>query len=71
MHQTNEEKPTLKLGGETETQSHHKPHPGVVTHSCEGTHNIQLLCEEQRVWALLLAAPASKSCTCKTGHQNI
>ena len=34
MHQTNEEKPTLKLGGETETQSHHKPHPSTLTLPC-------------------------------------
>ena len=34
MHQTNEEKSTMKLGGETETQSHHKPHPSTLTPPC-------------------------------------
>ena len=34
MHQTNREKPTMKLGGETETQSHHKPHPSTLTPPC-------------------------------------
>ena len=48
-YQANKKKTTLMQVGEAGPQSHHKPHPWHSDPQLEGTHNLELLSEEQRV----------------------
>ena len=50
MQWVNEKNSTQKEVGEGETQLHRKPTPCTAIHNSEGTHNCQLLLEEQKVW---------------------
>lgn len=55
LYQANKKKPTSKQVGEAETQSHHKPHPHVVTHRQEETCKYTLLPEKWKLWIPCLA----------------